>query len=315
MWLGTARTITLWILLLRALLPMGSVEAAAQEQIRHCKVGMHWLDGWWRIVIVAVYFSGTLEGGWIGDCLEFAGEVLSLFWVFCVHYDYISHIHAWRAVFRVHHVGIYRLDADFWEMHSGSDRTPCKAIMWLVVDYLHPAEVSPNDSWNTNAVLPVVIMIFVKGRQSTTLWHACQLLFLVSSSCPSKELEGWVAWYAMIIHIVERLKWCITTIILIVSMLSFHYRMLYIFHYTFIQISFSCSFNCLVLLTCHRLKWWHRGAAFLLLCLPAPESADNLSTLTISIIISASFPIIPMIIKMTIQHPMMRLFSDHPRQQ
>jgi len=55
---------------------------------------MHWLDGCSRICIVGGYFSGTLEGGWMGDNLEFFGEVLGLFLVFCLFYYYIIHIHA-----------------------------------------------------------------------------------------------------------------------------------------------------------------------------------------------------------------------------
>jgi hypothetical protein len=55
---------------------------------------MHWLDGCSRICVVGVYFSGTLEGGRKGDNLEFFGEVLSLFLVFCLFHDYIIHNHA-----------------------------------------------------------------------------------------------------------------------------------------------------------------------------------------------------------------------------
>ena len=40
------------------------------------------------------YFSGTLEGGRIGDNLEFFVEVLGLFLVFCLRYYYIIPIHA-----------------------------------------------------------------------------------------------------------------------------------------------------------------------------------------------------------------------------
>jgi len=43
---------------------------------------------------VGGYFSSTLEGGWMGDNLEFFGEVLGLFLVFCLFYYYIIHIHA-----------------------------------------------------------------------------------------------------------------------------------------------------------------------------------------------------------------------------
>jgi len=55
---------------------------------------MHWLHGCSRICIVGGYSSGTLEGGQMGENLEFFGEVLGLFWVFCVFYYYIIPIHA-----------------------------------------------------------------------------------------------------------------------------------------------------------------------------------------------------------------------------
>ena len=55
---------------------------------------MHWLDGCSRICVVGGYFSSTLNGGWIGDNLEFFGEVLGVFLVFCLFYYNIMHIHA-----------------------------------------------------------------------------------------------------------------------------------------------------------------------------------------------------------------------------
>jgi hypothetical protein len=53
-----------------------------------------------------LYFSGTLKGGWMGENSEFFGEVFGLFLVFCLFHYYINHIHAWRAVLRVHNVEI-----------------------------------------------------------------------------------------------------------------------------------------------------------------------------------------------------------------
>jgi len=44
--------------------------------------------------VVGEYFSGTLEGGRMGDKLEFFGDVLGLFLVFCLFYYYIGHIYA-----------------------------------------------------------------------------------------------------------------------------------------------------------------------------------------------------------------------------
>jgi len=55
---------------------------------------MHWLAGSSRIWVVGGSFSHTLEGGRMGDNLEFFGEVLGLFVVFCVFDCYIVHIQA-----------------------------------------------------------------------------------------------------------------------------------------------------------------------------------------------------------------------------
>jgi len=43
---------------------------------------------------VGGYFSGTLEGRRMCESLEFVGEVLGFFLVFCLFYYYIIHIHA-----------------------------------------------------------------------------------------------------------------------------------------------------------------------------------------------------------------------------
>jgi len=76
----------------------------------------------------------------MGDNLEFFGEDLGFLLVFCLFYYYINHIHAWRAVLRVHNVAINRWEGDFRERDSGSDRTSFFAIMWLVVQYDNSAE-------------------------------------------------------------------------------------------------------------------------------------------------------------------------------
>jgi hypothetical protein len=94
MWLHYASTITLYILPQLALWPIGSVPATALLQISRCEDGMHWLDGYSRIWVVGGYFCSTLESGRMGDNLEFFGEVLSLFLVFCLFHYYIIHIHA-----------------------------------------------------------------------------------------------------------------------------------------------------------------------------------------------------------------------------
>ena len=92
--------------MLQALSPIGSVQTAAQLQISHCEDGMHWLDSHSRIWVVGGYFSGPLEGGQMGDNLEFFGVVLGLLLVFCLFNHYIIHIHTRRAVLSVHNGGI-----------------------------------------------------------------------------------------------------------------------------------------------------------------------------------------------------------------
>jgi len=129
MWLGYVCTITLWILPLQALWPKGSVQATALLQMSCSEDGMHRLHGNSRISVVGAYFSGTLEGGRMGDNLDFFGEVLGLFLVVCLFYYYIIHIFAGRALMWCHDVGINRGDLYFWERHSASDRTPYMAIM------------------------------------------------------------------------------------------------------------------------------------------------------------------------------------------
>jgi len=129
MWLHYTTTSILWIDLLQALWLTGSAQVATQLQLSHCKDRLHWVDGCSRICVVGGDLSDTLEGGWMGDNLEFFGELLGLFLVFCLFSYYIIHIDAWRAVLTVHNVGINCWDVHFWEMHSGSDRTSCMANM------------------------------------------------------------------------------------------------------------------------------------------------------------------------------------------
>jgi len=127
--LGYMSMITFWILPLQAHWPVGSVQAAAQVQMSHCEDGMHWVDSYSRICVAGGNLSDTLKGGQTGDNLDLFGEVLGHFLVFCVFYYYIIHIHAWKAVFRVHDVGINRWDICFWERDGGSNRTLCVAII------------------------------------------------------------------------------------------------------------------------------------------------------------------------------------------
>jgi len=167
-WLGYASAVTLWILSLQVLWPIGSGQAATQLQICRCEDRMHLLDGYWKICVRGGYFSSTLEGGWMGDNLEYFAEVLGLFLVFCLSYYYICHIHAWRAVLRVYNVGINRWDGCCCERHLGSDRTPCVAIMWFVVWYLYPAECSRINWWSANAFYPIARMILVMDTNHQT---------------------------------------------------------------------------------------------------------------------------------------------------
>jgi len=145
MWHRYTSTITISILSLVALWPMGGVHAAAQLQISHSEDGKHCLHGFSRICIVGGYFSATLRGGQMSDNLQFFGEVFSLFLVFCLFYYHIGHVHAWWAVLGVHDIGIKHWDVCLWVTHCCGIQTPSKGIMWLVVRYLYPAEDSPND--------------------------------------------------------------------------------------------------------------------------------------------------------------------------
>jgi len=86
--------VILLILLPQALWPIGTIQGAAQLQIRHCEDGMNWQDSCANICVVIGNVSGTLVGGRMRANLEFLGEVLGLFYVFCLFYYYIGHIHA-----------------------------------------------------------------------------------------------------------------------------------------------------------------------------------------------------------------------------
>jgi hypothetical protein len=55
---------------------------------------MHWWHCGASICIVGGHFSGTLEGGWMGDNLELFGKVLGFFLVNLFIYKYYSHNHS-----------------------------------------------------------------------------------------------------------------------------------------------------------------------------------------------------------------------------
>jgi len=102
--------------------------------------------------------------------------------------------------------------------------------------------------------------------------------------------------------IVNRMKRRITTMLWLISTLSFPYTTLYFIYSTFIHISCSHSFNYFVLITCCVFISWQECATLLLLLLlflPAPGEADNLSTMRISKTISAWYPTISLIVDMT----------------
>jgi len=116
--------------------------------------------------------------------------------------------------------------------------------------------------------------------------------------------------------IIDRIEWHIRTMLLIISTLSFLYTTLPFIYSAFIHISFSHSFNFVVLITRCLFKSWQNGATFLLLLLFlwAPGEAHNLSTLRISIAISARSPAITLINEMMIKNPTTSLFGHHPGQ-
>jgi len=118
-------------------------------------------------------------------------------------------------------------------------------------------------------------------------------------------------------RIVDRIKRRITTMLLIMSTLSFLYTMLWFIYYTFIHISFGHSCNCFIHITCRLFKSWLGGPTLLHLLrfFPAPGVMDYLSTTRISEMILARYSTIATIIEMTILNSMMSLFGDHPAEQ
>jgi hypothetical protein len=61
-------------------------------EIIHYQNVMHRLHGSSRISIVGGKMSGTLESEWMGDNLDFVGEVFGHILTLCVVYDSICHI-------------------------------------------------------------------------------------------------------------------------------------------------------------------------------------------------------------------------------
>ena len=117
--------------------------------------------------------------------------------------------------------------------------------------------------------------------------------------------------------IVDKINRCITTMLLIISKLSFIYTMLCYIYSALIHFAFSHIYNYFVLITCRLFKSWQEAAALLhhLLLIPTPREADDLFMTRISTTVLVWYPTTLMILKMTIQNLTMSLFGDHPGQQ
>jgi len=93
--------------------PIDWVHTASNLHICDCEDGMHCLRNCSIICVLPVFFSSTLESRWMGDNLEFFGEVLGHFLVIDVLYDIIIQIPIQRAVLRVHNIGNHNWGGDF----------------------------------------------------------------------------------------------------------------------------------------------------------------------------------------------------------
>jgi len=117
--------------------------------------------------------------------------------------------------------------------------------------------------------------------------------------------------------IVDRIKRRITTMLFIISMLCFLYTMLTFICSRFIRTSISHCLNSSILTTRRLFESWPVGATLhlLLLFILEPGEADDQSTTKISMMMSAWYLTISMIVMMTIQNPTTSLFCDHPAKQ
>ena len=144
---------------------------------------------------------------------------------------------------------------------------------------------------------------------------ACFTAAILSSEFPSIQRGGSVGDGAsQDPGFVNRINRCITSMLSIISTLSFLCTTLQFVYSTFIHVSFSHSFNFFVLITCRLFKSWQEGAAHLLLLLflPALAEAEDLSTTRISMTISAWDGTLKLIVVMTFQNRTTSLFGDHP---
>ena len=145
----------------------------------------------------------------------------------------------------------YLLRCFFWERHSGSDRTPCMAIMELVVWHLYLAEVSPNDLTHANVFITRCDHDYAHRKPSSNP-EACWSPAILSYEFPSIRRVGRVhGGRFQDSRFIDRMKRHTTTMLWFISTLSFLYTTLYFIYSTFIQISFSHSFNFFVLITHH----------------------------------------------------------------
>jgi hypothetical protein len=78
-WPGYLSMMTFEILLWRAFWKVGSLYSAAQLHISYYENGIYLPDGCSRHCVVGGFFSCTLQGGQMGDNLEFFGDILGLF--------------------------------------------------------------------------------------------------------------------------------------------------------------------------------------------------------------------------------------------
>ena len=114
-------------------------------------------------------------------------------------------------------------------------------------------------------------------------------------------------------RVVDMIKIWITTMLLIISMLSFLYTKLQFICYTSIHISCSHCWNFFVFVIHSIFKLWREGATFLLLLhfLPVPGEADELSMTRSSMMISPLYLTITMLVKKTFQDLIMSLLGDY----
>jgi hypothetical protein len=143
---------------------------------------------------------------------------------------------------------------------------------------------------------------------------ACLSPGILISQCPS--IEGVRNVGVSTRHdpgIINKIKRYITTVVLIISLLSFLYLTLYCIYTTFNYNSFTQAFNLFVFITGCLIKLWKKGAVhhLLLLWFRAPREAENVTTTRNLMTISADNPTIAMIVMMTIRNPTTSLFWDH----